>query len=424
MRILVEPGSPTLLLALLLAVQACAGAGSKSAEAPPPSGGVAPAAPGAVAESAPTADAAAAIPEAMVARGEMAAPAPVSAPTPPAQGQPAQAPQNTAVEGAADDRKVLAEARKMVDIEARLSIEVKEVQQAASDLRKLVQKSGGQLINESITVNEGNARAEIALRVPAEGANDFFAAVEHLGVVRNRQVTAKDIGKEFYDATIRLANLEVVRKRYEEILTQAKTIEEILRLEGELSRIRQQIEQLKGEIRWMRDRAARATIFVSLYTESAAPPEVILKPEAKLYPGVRASYLHDFRGEDGDQGYLGAGITLGATPQVNLELQGFREVGSGSAGLDGFFVTLNGRLYSEFLGDGQRKFLNPYLGLRGGYARFLSNNEVLLGGLLGLEIVKGEWYIIDADVRASALFGSDAGGHVGVEPSLGASIAF
>jgi hypothetical protein len=215
-----------------------------------------------------------------------------------------------------------------------------------------------------------------------------------------------------------------VRKRYEEILTQAKTIEEILRLEGELGRIRQQIEQLKGEIRWMRDRAARATIYVSLYTESAAPPEVILKPEAKLYPGIRASYLHDFRGEDGDEGYLGGGITLGATPQVSLELQGFREVGSGTAGLDGFFVTLNGRLYSEFLGDGQRKFLNPYVGLRGGYARFLSNDEVLLGGLLGLEILKGEWYIIDAEVRTSALFGSDAGGHVGVEPSLGASIAF
>jgi hypothetical protein len=68
--------------------------------------------------------------------------------------------------------------------------------------------------------------------------------------------------------------------------------------------------------------------------------------------------------------------------------------------------------------------LNPYIGLRGGYARFLGKNEALLGGLLGLELVKGEWYIIDAEVRASALFGSDAGGHVGVEPSLGASIAF
>ena len=286
------------------------------------------------------------------------------------------------------------------------------MQQAAAELRGLVQKSGGQLISETVTANEGSSRADLALRVPAEGANDFFAAVERIGIVRNRQVTAKDIGKEFYDATIRLANLEVVRKRYEEILTQAKTIEEILRIENELARTRQQIEQLKGEIRWMRDRAARATIYVSLYTETTAPPQVILKPEAKLYPGARFSYLHDFRGEDGDEGYLGAGISLGATPQVSLELQGFREAGSDTAGLDGFFVTLNGRLYSEFLGDGHRGFLNPYVGLRGGYARFLGKDEALLGGLLGLELLKGEWYVIDAEVAT------------GVEPSLGASIAF
>jgi len=420
MKTLVEPGPKTFLIALLMAAQACGGAASRGADAPPSAGGVAPASPVVAQEAAAPSDAAGA--GMLVAQAEAA---PAEAPSAPATpGQPATTTTVTPADAPPDDRKVLAEARKMVDIEARLSIEVKEVQQAARDLRKLVDESGGQLINESVTVGEGGSRAEIALRVPAEGANDFFAAVESLGIVRNRQVTAKDIGKEFYDATIRLHNLEAVRRRYEEILTQAKTIEEILRLEGELSRIRQHIEQLKGEIRWMRDRAARATIYVSLYTESAAPPQVILKPQAKLYPGVRASYLHDFRGEDGDEGYLGAGLTLGATPQVSLELQGFREAGSGTAGLDGFFVTLNGRLYSEFLGDGQREFLNPYVGLRGGYARFLTRDEILLGGLLGLELIKGEWYVVDFEVRGNALFGSDAGGHVGVEPTLGASIAF
>lgn len=418
MRILAEPRSRIFLVALLLAAQACAAAGgheAKSAAAPSPG------APAMAPQEAPVSAADAEASGMMLAQAEAAAPAP--APASAAGGGAAPAP-NAAVEAPGDDRRVLAEARKMVDIEARLSIEVEAVPPAAAELRKLVAKSGGQIINETVSVNDGGARAELALRVPAEAANDFLAALDGIGVVRNRQITAKDIGKEFYDATIRLANLEVVRKRYEEILTQAKTIEEILRLEGELGRVRQQIEQLKGEIRWMRDRAARATVYVSLYTEAEAPPQVILKPEARVYPGIRGSYLHDFRGEDGDQGYLGAGLTLGATPQVALEIQGFREAGSGTAGLDGLFVTLNGRLYSEFLGDGTRSYLNPYVGLRGGYARFLTNDEVLLGGLLGLELLKGEWYVVDAELRASALFGSDAGGHLGVEPSLGASIAF
>ncbi len=420
-----------LLAALYL--QACGGAAfSKSADvapsapmteaAPQPTGGsaAAPAA-GMGGEAMPSGvPMAAAAPEMLA-----AAPTPTQttaqAPTQPNTPAPARTPTTTATD---NDAAVIAQARKMVDIEARLSVEVADVQKAAESVRKLANKSGAQIINENLNVNAGNATAEIALRVPAEAAGDFLSAIEGVGAIRSRNVTAKDIGKEYYDATIRLANLEVVRKRYEDILQQAKTIDEILRLEGELSRIRQQIEQLKGEIRWMRDRAARATVYISLFTHAEAPPEPILAPEAKLYPGVHASYLRDFRGDAGSQGYLGAGLSLGVTPQANLELQGFREVGSSSAGLDGLFVTINGRFYSEFLGDGEREFLNPYLGLRGGYARFLSNNEILLGGTLGVEIFKGKWFVLEADVRSYALFASDAGGHLGVEPSIGGTIAF
>jgi hypothetical protein len=312
----------------------------------------------------------------------------------------------------------------MVDIEARLSMEVEEVTRATESVRELAGKSGGQIISENVEQQAGVSRAELTLRIRATAAGDFLSALAGIGVVRSRQVTAKDIGKEFYDATLRLANLEIVRKRYEEILTQAKTIEEILRLEAELSRLRQEIEQLKGELRWMRDRAARATVNLSLFTQGAAPPLQIVKPAAKIHPGLRLSYLQDLRGDEGHQGYLGAGLSLGANPWATLELQGFREVGSDSAGLDGLFVTLNGRFYSEFLGNGNREVLNPYLGLRGGYARFLSRNEIIAGGALGVEIFKRDWLTVDADVRAYALFASKAGGHLGLEPSLGASVAF
>jgi hypothetical protein len=319
---------------------------------------------------------------------------------------------------------VLAEARKMVDIEARLSLEVEAVPLATEQVRALAGRSGGQVIEENVVQQAEVSRAELTLRVPATVAGDFLRSLEEVGVVRTRQVTAKDIGKEFYDATIRLANLEVARKRYEEILAQAKTIEEILRLENELGRLRQEIERLKGEIRWMRDRAARATVYVSLFTHGAAPPTTIVKPAAKLHPGLRLSYLEDLRGDAGREGYLGVGLSLGLKASATLELQGFREVGSDSAGLDGLFVTLNGRFYSEFLGNGNREFFNPYLGVGGGYARFLEKNEIIAGGALGVELFKREWLIVDVGVRSYALFASDAGGHLGVEPTLGASLAF
>ncbi len=340
------------------------------------------------------------------------------APVPPAQ-SPAPGPSASI----ASDQQVIEQAKKMVDIEAHLSIEVKDVRTAAGQVRTLAQKSGAVVTNDVLSVSGNVARAEIALRVPTAGAGAFLDALERVGWVQSRQVTEKDVGKQFYDATIRLSNLEVARKRYEEILAQAKNVDEVLRVESELNRVRGEIEQLKGELRFLKDRAARATIFVSLLSVETAP-EIVVRPSAKFYPGVRLSYLHDFRGDDGDDGYLGGGFSAGLGPQIALEVLGFRGLDSDTDGLDGLFLTVSGRVYSEYLGNGTREFANPYFSLRGGYAHFTGKDEALLGGGLGLEIFKTETFLVDSELRAYGLFGSDRGGHLGLEPSVGVNFAF
>jgi hypothetical protein len=320
------------------------------------------------------------------------------------------------------DQKVLEQAKKMVDIEARLSIEVKDVRNGVEKVHALARKSGAVVTNDTFSMSGDAAHAQITLRVPTTGAGAFLDALEQVGWVQSRDVSEKDIGKQFYDATLRLANLEAARKRYEEILARAANVDEVLRVEAELNRVRGEIEQLKGEIRFLKDRAARATIYVTLVSadESAA----VIRPSAKFYPGVRASYLHDFRGDDGDAGYLGAGLNAGLGPQIALEVMGFRALDSDTSGLDGLFVTLSGRVYSEYLGNGARETFNPYFELRGGYARFVGKDEVLLGGGVGLEIFKTETFLVDSELRAYALFGSDRGGHLGLEPSVGVNFAF
>lgn len=322
------------------------------------------------------------------------------------------------------DAPSMAQMKKMVDIEARLSVEVEDIAKSAAEVRKLALGLGGQIVNENVSGGQTRARAELALRVPVGKAEGFFASIEALGVVQSRQVTAKDIGKQYYDATLRLSNLEVTLKRYEAILAQAKSVEEMLRIEAELGRLRGEIEQVKGELRWMGDRAARATIFVSLFTKADAPAEVILRPEAQIFPGLRFGYLRDLRGDAGSQGFLGAALAIGLSQAVSFEIGGYRTTELDTSGVDAVLLTLGGRFYSEFLGNGQRPFLNPYLHGRAGYARFLSRNEAIVGAGLGLEILKKEWLTLDVEGRGSVLFGSKAGGHVAVEPSLGLSVAF
>lgn len=347
--------------------------------------------------------------------------APPSAPAPAGAAPPAV--QTAAPTESSPATQTEAVAKTMLDIEARLAIQVQDVAAAAERLRKMTAQGGGQVVDESLQ-QVAAAEAQFTLRMPAGAASDFIAALEGLGAITSRHVTAKDIGKQYFDANLRLVNLESVLRRYEQILQQATNVPDMLRIEQEIARVRSEIEQIKGELRWMRDRAARATIYITLRGPETAPPPSIVNPEASFYPGVRVSYLRDFRGDQGTAGYAGAGLSLRLNRHFSFDVEGLRAVSSESDDLDLLLLTIGGELYSEFLGGGRRKWLNPFVGFRGGYARFLGKDEVSLGGTVGLEVFKTETVTIELDVRGYGMFGTSDGAHGVIQPGAGVNVAF
>ncbi len=336
---------------------------------------------------------------------------------------PAAAPAPAAVEPNANQTE-------MFDIEARLSVEVEKIGDAAGKVRELAKKHGGQVVADTVNDDAGSSAASFTLRVPSKGSEAFLTDIGGIGVVRNRQITARDIGKEFHDAQIYLKNLEVTLKRYEEILAKAQDVNSILQIEREMTRIRGEIDRVKGDLRWMKDRAARATIYLTLYT-SRPDNTPIFDPKAKVYPGVRAVHFADFRGAAGDYGYLGFGLSIAASRYFSVDVDGLRRMGNPGQGLDAFFVTIGGEFYSDFLGAGRRNYMNPYIGWRLGYARTSTSvdagtkDEMLVGGTLGFELYKTKFFRFDAQTRFMGLFGNkDVGGHFGVMSGLQMHVAF
>ena len=69
------------------------------------------------------------------------------------------------------------------------------------------------------------------------------------------------------DLQSQLQNLEATRARIQEFLKDAKTVEEALRINQELSNIESQIEQIKGRMNYLADRSAFSTITVNFEPE-------------------------------------------------------------------------------------------------------------------------------------------------------------
>lgn len=318
----------------------------------------------------------------------------------------------------------------MLDLEARVTVEVERVRDGLSKLHEIAQKHGASFIGEAVTDQTGSSGATLTLRVPSKDAQALLGALEEIGKVRQRQVTVRDVGKEYYDAKLQLETLRAALSRYEQILAKAATVAETLQVEAELTRLRSQIEQVEGNLRYMKDRVARATVYVSIVTHVAdiSPTE---DPTAKLYPGLRIGFGEDLRGRDASGNtlnttFVGGGVSIRAARAFSLDVDFARRTGTGSLtnGLDLLMVTVGGEFFSDFLGGGKRRFFEPYLGFRAGYAHRLGMDEAVAGGTLGLAIVHTPTATLDLDFRALAMFGSSDGAHLLLQPQLGFNVAF
>jgi hypothetical protein len=309
----------------------------------------------------------------------------------------------------------------MLDIEANVALQVTSVKRGVKQLHELAERIGGVVTAERIDTSSQYGSAELTLRVPSRSTQVVFQDLEKLGTVLNQTVTARDIGKEFFDANLRLSSLNATLQRFEEILGKASKVEEILRIEQELSRLRAEIEQVKGDLRWLSDRAARATLHVALRERV---PEVAFSedPEPKFYPGLRAPLLLDF-GRADQQLHAGGGVSARFARAFSIDLDVFRRLGSDARGPDALLISAGGEVYSDLLGSGERRFLNPYLGFRAGYARIEEHNQAIVGGTAGIELFKNRWFDLDLETRHYLAF-IGRGPRYLLEPALAASVAF
>jgi len=104
----------------------------------------------------------------------------------------------------------------------------------------------------------------VVIRVPSRHFRDALTALEKLGDVKRRSVSAEDVSEEFHDLEVKLQNLKAVQKRLQEFLARAANVSDALSVERELERVGREIDQIEGRMRFLRARATFSTITVDL----------------------------------------------------------------------------------------------------------------------------------------------------------------
>jgi len=147
------------------------------------------------------------------------------------------------------------------------SVEVRHVDDAVSRIRQTAAQFGGFVANTAVrTGKDEQPSASLEVRVPTAQFDGLLAALRTVGKVERITAGAEDVGEEYVDLGARAANARRVEARLVEMLaTRTGKLSDVLTVEQELARVRQEIERHDARLRWLERRAALSSLTVALH---------------------------------------------------------------------------------------------------------------------------------------------------------------
>ena len=158
---------------------------------------------------------------------------------------------------------------------ADLAVVVENFAAAEAAVPALAEKFGGYLASANVDRSSGRRlRGVWVVRVPVDNYAAFLAGAGGLGVLEERDETARDVTAEFVDVESRLAGRQALETRLLQLLAERPgELKDVLELERELARVREEVETAEGRLRYLSNQTAYSTVTVRVREErNYVPP--------------------------------------------------------------------------------------------------------------------------------------------------------
>ncbi len=130
----------------------------------------------------------------------------------------------------------------------------------------------------------GKLKGQIVVKVLPENLDRFLQKIRSLGELKNQALGTEDVTKAYFDTDSRLKNAHVMEQRLIDMLkTKTGKVSDLLQVEKELGRVREEIEKMQGELKYWDSQVQLATVTISLAEKDMEEPAAfLLKERAQL----------------------------------------------------------------------------------------------------------------------------------------------
>ncbi len=159
---------------------------------------------------------------------------------------------------------------------AELSVVVEDISKAEEKLQSYVKEAGGYVAEVNLNRVQGQQLSgRWQVRIPSEKFDTFVEEISRLGTAETRQQSAQDVTEEYIDLEAHIANKKRLEERIADLLDKSNgPIADVIAVERELGRVRGEVEQLEGRLKYLANRSELTTVTISLREEQEYEPEI------------------------------------------------------------------------------------------------------------------------------------------------------
>lgn len=147
-------------------------------------------------------------------------------------------------------------------------IEVKDTKKAYEEIKAMSEKRNGYIFEMNEYSGYDHKTIDLTVKVDYRQFETLMQELESVGTVLSSSMNTQDVTREYIDVKARIDTLKIQENTLKELLAKASDIKDLLTIETELQRVREEIESAQGKLNYLNDAVTYSTLHISLNTKA------------------------------------------------------------------------------------------------------------------------------------------------------------
>jgi hypothetical protein len=143
---------------------------------------------------------------------------------------------------------------------------------SVDEVMLLARRFGGSVQSTAID-DSGEGRGTVIVRVPSDRFEETLTELRDIGRIESQYVDTQDVTDEFVDLEARIRNARTAEHVLLNLMDEASTIADTIRVQNQLERVQENIERMRGRLRVLEDQTSFSTLAVDVIEEGAPKEE-------------------------------------------------------------------------------------------------------------------------------------------------------